>query len=178
MNYFEILYDTFKPFLDGEKKPLNTLEASNIWLYAGMGQNTLRLEEIWVNTIQDMELKKIVMNVFRVHKEIVNELNEFLLNEGVPLPKPNAPKPIGDYQTIPEGAKFTDQEIADLLSYNLLVAMTQGMRVMTESIRADIQFMLSKFLLKHLSVSIPLKQLMLERNWIQEAPPYINNAKS
>ncbi|MGG1679267.1 DUF3231 family protein [Neobacillus sp. NRS-1170] len=177
MNYFEILYDTFKPFLDGEKKPLNTLEVGNIWLYAGMGQNTLRLEEVWVNTIQDNELKEKVNNVFLVHKEIVNELNEFLLKESVSLPKPSAPKPIDDYHAIPEGAKSTDQEIANLLSYNLLVAMTHGMRILTESIRADIGFMLSKFLLKHLSVAIPLKQLMVERNWIQEAPPYINNAK-
>ncbi|MDQ0201222.1 DUF3231 family protein [Neobacillus ginsengisoli] len=177
MNYFEVLYDTFKPFLDDEKKPLNTLEVSNIWLYAGMGTNTLRLEEVWINSIQDNELKEKVKDVFLVHKEIVKELNEFLLNEGIPLPKPSAPKPIGDYKGIPEGVKFTDEEIANLLSYNLLVAMMHGMRVMTESIRADVGFMLSKFLIKHLTISIPLKQLMLERNWIQEAPPYINNAK-
>ncbi|MFD4932904.1 DUF3231 family protein [Peribacillus butanolivorans] len=175
MNYFEVLYDTFKPFLDGEKKPLNTLEVSNIWLYAGMGENTLRLEEIWINTIQDNELREKVKNVFLVHKEIVTELKEFLVKEGVPLPNPSAPKPIGDYQGIPEGAKYTDQEVANSLSSNLLIAMTFGMRVITESIRADVGFMLSKFLMKHISVAIPLKQLMLERDWIQEAPPYINN---
>ncbi|RBP96149.1 uncharacterized protein DUF3231 [Cytobacillus firmus] len=177
MNYFETLFDTIKPFLDGEKKPLNTLEASNLWLYAGMGQNTLRLEEVWINTVQDNEFKEIITSVFHVHKEIVNDLNEFLLQEGVPLPKPSAPKPIADYQSIPDGARFTEQEIANLLSFNLLIAMTQGMRIITESIRADVGFMVSKFLLKHISVSIPLKQLMLERNWILEAPPYINNFK-
>jgi hypothetical protein len=91
------------------------------------------------------------------------------------LPKISSPKPIGDYHSIPEGAKFTGQEVANLLSFNLLIAMTYGMRVMSESVRADVGFMLSKFILKHISVSIPLKQLMIERNWILEAPPYINN---
>jgi hypothetical protein len=83
LNYFEVLFDTFKPFLDDKKKPLNTLEVSNIWLYAGMGGNTLRLEEIWMNTSQDDKLREIVENVFLVHKEIVNELNEFLLKKKV-----------------------------------------------------------------------------------------------
>jgi hypothetical protein len=142
-----------------------------------MGENTLRLEEVWINTIQDNELREKVNNIFLVHKEIVTEMKEFLLKEGVPLPKPSAPKPIGDHRGIPEGAKHTDQEVANLLSFNLLIAMTQGMRVLTESIRADVGFMISKFLMKHISVAVPLKQLMLERNWMQEAPLYINNVK-
>lgn len=175
MNYFEVVYNAIKPYLDNEKKPLNTLEVSNIWLYAGMGDSTIRLEEVWLNTIQDNELREKVKDVFLVHNEIVNELMEFLLKEGVPIPKPSAQKIISDYKGIPEGARNSDQEIANLLSFNLLTALTYGMRVLTESIRADVGLMLSKFLLKHISVSIPLKQLMLERNWIQEAPPYINN---
>lgn len=61
------------------------------------------------------------------------------------------------------------------MQFNILIAMTHGMRVLTESIRADVGFMISKFLMKHISVAIPLKQRMIERDWIQEAPPYIHN---
>jgi len=175
MNYFEVLYDSVKPFLDGEKKPLNTLEVSNIWMYTSMGQSTLRLEEIWINTIEDKELRKKIKDIFKVHKEIVSDLQDFLVKEGVPLPKQTAQKPMGDFRFIPKGAKYSDQEIANLMSFNLLIAMTYGMRVFTESVRADIGVMFMKFLIKHMSAAIPLKQLLIERDWIQEAPPYINN---
>jgi len=175
MNYFKVLLDTFKPFLDGEKKPLNTLEVGNIWMYTGMGQSTLRLEEIWLNTIEDQELRKIIHEIFLTHREIVNDLQEFLVKEGVPLPKASAVKPIGDFRYIPEGAKYTDQEIANLMSFNLLIAMTHGVRTFTESVRADVGFMFLKFLIKHMSVAVPLKQFIIERGWIQEAPPYINH---
>jgi hypothetical protein len=178
MNYFGILYDAFKPFLDGEKKPLNTLEVSNIWMYTVMGNSTLRLEELWINTAQDEELRKTLKQIYAVHKEIVSDLKEFLLKEGVPLPKLYTPKPLGDFRSISEAARYTDREIANLMSYNLVVALTHGVRVLSESIRADIGVMFSKFLIQHLSVALPLKELMVKRDWLQEPPPFMNQAPS
>ncbi|WP_027409166.1 DUF3231 family protein [Anoxybacteroides tepidamans] len=177
MNYLGMLYDLFKPFLDGEKKPLNTLEVSNIWMYTVMGDSTLRLEEIWINTAQDNELRETLKDIYATHKEIVADLKKFLLNEGVPLPKVYSPKPLGDYRSISEGARYTDREIANLMSYNLVVALTHGVRVLSESIRADIGLMFSKFLIQHLSVAIPLKELMIKRDWLQEPPPFMNQAQ-
>ncbi|MFT9498138.1 hypothetical protein [Anaerosolibacter sp.] len=58
MNVFEVAYDSFKPFLTGEKKPLNVLEVSNLWFYLAIYNNTLRNEELAYNTAQNNDLKK------------------------------------------------------------------------------------------------------------------------
>ena len=95
MNYFEVLYDTIKPFLDGEKRPLNTMEVSNMWLYTAMGETTLRIEQITINTVEDEELRKIMELALQTHSEVVNEVKDFLLKHSVPLPTPSPEKPMG-----------------------------------------------------------------------------------
>ncbi len=172
MNYFEVLYDTIKPFLDGEKRPLNTMEVSNMWLYTAMGETTLRIEQITINTVEDEELRKIMELALQTHSEVVNEVKDFLLKHSVPLPTPSPEKPMGDFKDIPDGAKLTDQEVANSLSFNLVSALTYGVRGLSESIRADVAYMFAKFLIKHLTLAVQLKQLMEKKGWIQYAPPF------
>lgn len=172
MNLFEVLNDAFKPFLDGEKKPLTVLEVSNLWFYLAATENTMRNEEIAYNVTQDKELKKKLKDAKEhVHQPIAKSIRELLIKEEVPLPQTTAEKPVGDYVNIPEGAKLTDEEIANLMSYNLLLGINYASKGITEAVRADVGLLFSKFLMKKITFSLTIKDLLKKRGWMR-VPPY------
>lgn len=173
MNPFEVLYDSFKPFLDGEKRPLNVLEVGNLWMYLAGVENTMRNEEIAYNTAQDKELKQKLKDAREnVHQPIVQDIKKLFQNEGVPLPNSTPEKPVGEYKNIPEGVKLTDSEIANLVSFNLLLGLTYGMRGLSESVRADVGLLYAKIIARKMPFAITFKDLMVKRGWIQVPPDF------
>ncbi|NOV01874.1 DUF3231 family protein [Paenibacillus planticolens] len=172
MNIIEILGDTIKPFLDGEKPPLNVGEVMNLWFYLTATEQTMRGEQVSFNITEDPELKEKLQDVINnVHRPIFTELTEFLKAEGVPLTEASPDKPVGDFRHIPEGSKLSDEEIASLLSFNLVLGINYGCRGMTEAVRPDVALMFAKFQMKKLTFAITLKDLLMKRGWLK-APPY------
>lgn len=172
MNLLEVAYDSFKPFLKGDKPPLNVLEVSNLWFYLAICNNTLRNEELGYNIAEDKELKKILQDARDIHKSIAEEINEMLKREGVPLPGDTPEKPYVVVKDIPAGAKLNDEEIANLISFNLLLGINYATRVLTESIRPDVAYPLFKVIVKKSLLGVTLKDLMQKRNWLRTPPPY------
>lgn len=173
MNIFEVIHDTFGPFLDGEKRPLNIMEATNLWFFLAISELTMRNEEIAYNLAQDPDLKEKLKDVkMNVHQPIAKEIQDLLLAEKVPLPQGTPPKPTGDFQLIPEGAKLNDEEIANLMSFNLLLGITYASRGLTESIRADVGLIFFKVITKKTIFGATLKKLMDERGWLHAPPDY------
>lgn len=174
MNPFEILKSAFTPFVDGEKKPLHVGEVMNLWFYLTGTQQTLRGDQISYNIVQDEDLKEKLKDVIHnVHRPMITELEEFFRHEGIPLPSTTPEKPIGDYRTIPDGAKMTDEEIANFLAYNLVVGINAAVRGLTESVRSDVGYMFAKYQMMKVTFSLTLKPLMEEKGWIR-IPPYYN----
>jgi hypothetical protein len=172
MNIFEIFKDAVKPFTDGEKSPLNVGEIMNLWLFLTGLEQTLRGDQVSYNIVQDPELKdKLKYIIDNQHWPMIQEIADFLRNEGIPLPNSTAQKPIADYRNIPEGARMTDEEIANLLSYNLLVGITSACRGIVESVRPDVAFMFAKYQAMKMAYGVSLKDLMIKRGWLR-VPPY------
>jgi hypothetical protein len=172
MNPIEVISSVFKPFLDGKKSPPNTLEVGNLWMYMAIAENSLRNEQVAFNTVEDTELKKKLQQAADdVHNPIMMDIKKFFLHEGIPLTDPSADKPFTNLRNVHEGAKLTDFEIANLMSFNILIGSTFAMRGLTESIRADIQYIYSKAMMRKVTFSAPLKDLMIRKKWIQ-VPPY------
>ncbi|TEB15494.1 hypothetical protein Psfp_02142 [Pelotomaculum sp. FP] len=173
INPFEVILNAFKPFLDKEKPPINVMEVSNLWFYFAGSMSTLRNEEVAYNVIEDEELKEWFKDAIEnLHKPIIQELKAFLDQESVPLPKIYSDFPSEDYRSIPQGTKLTDEETANLMSYNLSLALKLGMRGITESIRPDIGFLYSRFIAREIAFSLSLKDLMQKRGWTQIPPAY------
>lgn len=63
MKLFELIQDVFQPFMDGEKRPLNVMEVSNLWFFLLGTETTMRNEEIGYNLAQDPELKQILKDI-------------------------------------------------------------------------------------------------------------------
>ena len=173
LNLFEIAYDIFKPYADNEKKPLNVLEVANLWFFLAISNNTMRNEELAYNLAQDSELKqKLKMAKDDVHLPIVEEISKLLKEEGIPLPEDTPVKPTGDFHNIPYGAKLNDEEIANLMSFNLLIGVTYATRGLTESIRADVGQTFFRIVLKKTAFGLTVKELMRKRNWLRFPPHY------
>ncbi len=172
MNMLEVVYDAFKPFLDGEKKPLNVMEVSNLWFFLAATENSMRNEEIAYNIVKDAELREKLKDLReKIHKPIHDELVEFLTKEGVPLLKETPQKPIDDFKDLPDGARLNDKEIANLVSYNLLLGINSASRGLTESIRADVGMIFAKFFVQKSTFALTFKQIMEKKGWLR-IPPY------
>lgn len=173
MNILDVIHDTFEPFLDGEKPPVNILEVSNLWFFMAFSDTTVRNEEIAYNLAQDEEPKELLKEAkVSIHGPIVKEMQEFLIAEKVALPKGTPPKPAGDFPGIPEAAKLNDEEIANLISFNLLIGIVYAARGLTESIRADVGLIFFKVIVKKAIFGATLKKLMAKRGWLRSAPAY------
>lgn len=173
MKVFELIQDIFQPFMDGKKRPLNVMEVSNLWFFLLGTETTMRNEEIGINLAQDPELKQILKDIREtVHVPIRDELKEFLMKEGVPFPKTTPVKPAGDFKDIPEGAKLNDEEMANLMSYNLAMGVNYASKGLTESIRADVGLIFSKIILRKTTAGLIMKQYLDRHEWLQIAPYY------
>ncbi|MDR7867114.1 MAG: DUF3231 family protein [Sporomusaceae bacterium] len=172
MNIFDVIHDNFEPFLDGEIRPLNVMEAANLWYFLAISETTMRNEEVAYNLAQDQELRDKLRDAkVSVHQPIAKEIQEFLLKENVPLPHGTPPKPVVAYQ-LPEGAKFNDQEIANLMSFNLLLGITFAARGLTESVRADVGLIFFKVIVRKAVFGASVKKLMAKRGWLNNAPAF------
>jgi hypothetical protein len=177
MNILEILNDAVKPFLDKEKPPLNVGEVMNLWFYLTATEQSMAGEQVSFNTVQDPELKAKLKDVLEnVHKPIHEELTAFLKAEGVPMPDPTSDKPLGDFSGVPEGAKLTDGEVANLVSFNIVLGINYATRGLTESVRPDVAAMFARFQLRKIAYMIPFRDMLTRKGWLQVPPLYRSGA--
>ena len=117
MKILETLKDTFAPLMDGEKAPLHVGEVMHLWSFLNNTELIIRLDQIAYSTTQDPELKsKLDQLINQINKPIAEELKEFLIKEGVPLPKSTPEKPLTVLNPkIHAGVKLSDEEIANQL---------------------------------------------------------------
>ncbi|MFB9328034.1 DUF3231 family protein [Paenibacillus aurantiacus] len=173
MNLLEMLKDAIHPFGDGKKPPLHVGEVMNLWFYLTATEQTLRGEQVSYNTAQDQELRDKIEDVINnVHLPIREELKDFLRSEGVPLPNATPDKSIGDFRAMPENAKLSDEEIANLLSFNIVLGINYACRGLTEATRPDVASMFAKFQMKKAAFALTFRQLMTEKGWLLVPPAY------
>jgi len=137
----------------------------------------MRGEQVSYNIVEHPKLKEKLKEVIEeVHGPILRELNDFLHKEGIPIPEIPPDKPVGDYRHIPEGAKLSDEEVASLLSFNLVLGINYACRGMVEAVRPDVATMFAQFQMKKLTFSIALKELLMKEGWLKIPPPYMSTA--
>jgi hypothetical protein len=166
MNIFEVAKDIFKPFMDGEKRPLHVGEVMNLWTYLTAVQETLQATRVFHNLIEDKELKEKARDLAEnIHQPIIEEITGLLTKENVPLPPPTNINPIADYSHLPVGAKATDEQISNLMVFNNTIAV---------QFRAEVGAMFAKYQLMTLTFLLTLKPIMEKNGWIR-IPPYYHS---
>lgn len=173
MNLFEVLKDSFAPFVDGEKPPLHVGEAFHIWSYLAGSEETMRCESVFENVVADPELREKLKELrLEVHGPIIKDLKELLIKEGVGLPPESESIPeLGKY-VVPFGARPTDSQVANLIVFNLNQGLEHATRFLTSSLRADVGYLFVKIFMRKVTFAATFKPLMIKNGWLKTPPPF------
>lgn len=171
-NVFESLTDFMKSFVDDEPKPpLHVGEVMNCWTYLAILAEAISFEQIGLNMSTDPELRDFIEKTMAGASSQEKRLGDFLQKEGVILPPTPESKPLSEPSSVPLGAKFTDSEIANIVSVKLATSIVACAATASQSVRNDVGAMFIKFQEEAMTYGLMVKTLMKKRGWIK-IPPY------
>lgn len=125
------------------------------------------LYQIALNSTIDTELTHALQTAYKSSNTDTKRIQDFLLKEGVPLPLVNSPKPISKPNSIPEGAKLTDDEIANLVSVKVATSIAFCADAMSKTIRSDVGMLFFEIQVNLMKYAASLKNLMKKRGWLR-----------
>jgi hypothetical protein len=155
-----------------EKMPLHVGEVMSLWFYAAALKEINVIAQVGMNSTTDEELKEALQRTYDDCETHAVEIFEFLQKEGVPLPPVSEQKPKTDPFSVPEGAKLTDFEMANLISIKTASAIATCATGISQSIRVDVGAMWTKYLMKKIEFGAYFKPIMIKRGWIMYPPLY------
>jgi hypothetical protein len=173
MNLFEIVLDAFKSRQDTVNQPLTVNEAANLWTFLTATESFMNSEMTKYNLIQDEDLKAKILDLSNnLHNNVVTEIKALLLKEGVQLPQQPTEK--SQFEVfIPTSTRMSDEEVGNLLAFNLVWAINFCARGLTEAVRSDVGTMFLKFMLQKIAFSVTLRTMMMGKGWVKIPPTYI-----
>lgn len=172
-NIFEALISVLKTSAEYEHRyPLHTGEATACWLFYTTMKEFIRYEEVGINTTIDPELLGTLRDAKKLCEGQVERMEKFMIQEGIPLPETTPPKPKSNPDEIPLGAKLTDDEIANGLSFKVAAAITNCAAAQAQAIRNDVGVMMLEFQIEMLIFGSSLRNIMRQRGWLKIPPFY------
>ncbi|WP_066259326.1 DUF3231 family protein [Neobacillus drentensis] len=171
-NIFETAFDYLKTTFDTEPKARPHIgEAMGCWLYFTALAEEVPVLEASLNTTTDDELINLLNKSKNLGEHQMNLLKGFMINEGIPLSQASESKPKSDPNSVPLGAKMTDEEIANFISVKIATNIVMCATNISQSIRSDIGLMWARFQVEKMIFGLELKTAMRKRGWIK-VPPY------
>jgi hypothetical protein len=138
MNLFDLVESVYKAYSKVDDTPLHVGEIMNLWTMLTATQNFANMEEVCLNIVEDKELKEKMRDlVENYHKPIMKHIEDLLIQGGVSTAQPPKKKPPLQ-KMIPSEGGMTDEEIANMVVFNLVWAIKHCARSITESVRADV----------------------------------------
>jgi hypothetical protein len=173
VNILELVKDVLKSYSQVDNTPLHVGEVMNLWTMLTATENFLNCEQVTLNKVQDTELKAKMNDLINnYHKPVIEQIKQILLNEGVELPQEPVEKPQIESMDIPPGTKMTDEELANLVVFNLVWAIKFCSRGLVEAIRADVGNLFVQLIIQKSAFAATLKDLMAQKGWLKMPPSY------
>jgi hypothetical protein len=171
-NIIEAAINTIKSMFDDEPKdPLHVGEVMSCWIYLGGLLEALSFVEAALNTTVDKQLRHALEEDQELGISQIQRLKSFMLNEGVTLPPAPESKPKSDPNVVPLGVKFTDDELANLLSIKIVSLIVNAAIASSQSVRNDVGLLFAQFQAEKMVLGANIKSMMRKRGWIK-IPPY------
>ncbi|WP_184662939.1 DUF3231 family protein [Texcoconibacillus texcoconensis] len=171
-NPFEAFWQSLKQMTDSDvDAPMHVGEVMNCWTYLAMMKEMLRYEEAGLNMTSDEELRDMLTNAHKLCQSQAEQMEAFLIKEGVQMPESPAPKPQQTLSDIPAGIHISDDELANGVSIKVAAAIIESATGQSQAIRTDLGMMWAKMQSEMLTFSTTLKSLMKHRGWVK-VPPY------
>lgn len=166
------LVDYIRTTFDHEPKaPPHIGEAFGLWLYYSALAEEIPALEVALNTTTDDELISLLKEGLELGKSQLQRLEQFMLNEGIPLSRSSENKPKSDPNSIPHGVKTSDYEIANFLSVKVATNIVMCGNNISQSIRSDIGLMWMEYLVEKSQYGFKVKTAMRKRGWLK-VPPF------
>ena len=153
-----------------QNEPMHYGEIFGVWSYLASTKGMLVGYQTLMNHTGDQDLKKFLADMTQSMKPEIEQVEKLLKANGVALP-PSAPeKPIANLESIPAGARFTDQEISASLTRDIAVGLTACSQVIGQCIREDIALMFGQFHMTKAQYGARLLRINKEKGWLVPPP--------
>jgi len=173
-NIFENMADFIKTTVDGEAKPpLHIGEAYGCWLYTSTLHEEIPTLDIALNTTRDKDLTELIQESKKLGQSQLKQLEEFMVNAGIPLGITSETKPKSNSGDIPPGVMMSDYEIANYLSIKITANTLMCTTNMNQAIRADMGGLWLKLFGEKAQFGFKVKTVMRKRGWVKIPPSYL-----
>ena len=154
-----------------EQPPLHAGEKYMIWDHLLKAKGCQSKYQLLKNHSEDGELIDYLTDLAEnMVKEEVQNLEKFLLENGVQPPPGSPAHPQTARNDIPPGARFSDQEITMCVYHDLASAMTQTSQIISIAVREDVGKMFAAHHQEIAKYGGTLLKLMKKKGWLVEPP--------
>ena len=148
-------------------------EVFNIWTHLAKAKGCLVKYQLLINHCDDDELSDFVKAMIdEVIIPEIKSMEEILKNNGVEIPPTPQEKPKADYDSIPVGGRFANQEIATCVHNDISMNLVACSQIIGISLREDIGKMFASHHMELVRYGGKLLKLMKEKGWIVNPPLY------
>ncbi|QOR67966.1 DUF3231 family protein [Cytobacillus suaedae] len=171
-NIFETVKDFLQMNLDNEpKNPLHVGEVMSCWMYLTLMDEATIYIQIGLNSTNDDEVRQLLKDSLKQCETHGKRFKELMKTEGIHLPPTSEERPQSDPNSVPLGAKLTDEEIMNGLSMKTVTSVLHCASAASQSIRTDLAAAFTHCMLEKMKFGSTLREQMRKRGWIK-VPPY------
>ncbi|GAB7387995.1 DUF3231 family protein [Bacillaceae bacterium] len=155
---------------DPQHEPMHYGEVAGVWGYLMTTKALYAQYQVYLNHTGDKELRGFIQDVLRSQKQEIEQVENLLKANGVPLPPSPPDRPEASVESIPPGARINDAEVAGAISRDLALGLVSCSSVMGQCIREDIAAMFGQFHMSKAQLSSRLLRLNKEKGWLIPPP--------
>lgn len=157
-----------------KNEPLHFGEAYDVWQFSMVAKGCVSTYRALSYHAGDKDLKAIIGDVINQAELEFAECDEILLHNGL-APFPGLPeRPEARLEDIPIGARFTDMEVAAMLTADTAAGMVVCSQIMGKCIREDIGALFAKYHATKAAIGLKTLRLCKAKGWLVPPPLVID----
>lgn len=153
-----------------KENPLHYGEIYDVWQFSMAAKGCVSMYTTLKAHAGDRDLQKMLEHGIQQAKLEIEECDKILIDNGITPSPALAVKPDAKLEDIPIGARFTDMEIAPMLSADLAAGLVICSQVMGKSIREDINALFAKYHATKAANALKMLRLSKEKGWLVPPP--------
>ncbi|WP_408006405.1 DUF3231 family protein [Pseudalkalibacillus sp. A8] len=160
-----------------KNEPLHYGEVFGLWSAYSTAKASLVAYQVYYNHTGDRDLKRFIEDMINsVIKPSIEDLEEVLKKNRVPLSPTPPERSEADLDDIPIGARINDPEIAMTISKDIAQGLVADSQVIGQSIREDVAMLFGQMHMKKAQMGAKLLQMNKEKGWL--VPPPLHKEKN
>ena len=160
-------------------EPMHYGEVIGAWTYLTAAKAALVAYEVFYNHAGDNDLRAFIEDINRnAIKPQIEEIEKLLKENGVALPPSPPERAVANRESIPVGARFNDQEIANTIASGIAATLVACSQIMGQSIREDIGMMFGQFHMQNAQYGLRMLRMLKEKGWLIQPPLHVREAET